>query len=105
MVDTDRLRGQQKLGRGRSGSTAIQSLPNGRELPEGGETQMLNELMTFVQSLTARLSLRDESGQALVEYGLLVGLIAVACIIAVTALGVDISGAFNTISGDLAGLA
>ena len=40
---------------------------------------MLNELMTLVQSLTARISLRDESGQALVEYGLLVGLIAVAC--------------------------
>lgn len=82
------------------------------EMPLGGttcgkgvNTHMLNELLTFVQSLTARISLRNESGQALVEYGLLVGLIAVGCIVAVTALGVDIAAAFTTISGDLAGLA
>ena len=40
---------------------------------------MLNSFMSLVQSLLVRVSMtRNESGQALVEYGLLVGLIAVA---------------------------
>jgi pilus assembly protein Flp/PilA len=68
---------------------------------EGGETFMLTGLMTFMQSLMARVSLRDESGQALVEYGLLVGLIAVVCIGAITLLGTQINGFFNTITGAL----
>jgi pilus assembly protein Flp/PilA len=51
--------------------------------------------MDLVHSLIARL--RDESGQALVEYGMLVALIAVICIGAVTALGLDVQGAFNSI--------
>lgn len=56
---------------------------------------MLTSLMSLVQSLTARL--RDESGQALVEYGLLVGLIAVVCVAAVTAIGLAIAGDLNSI--------
>ena len=70
-------------------------------LAEGGETFMLNGLMSLVQSLVARVSLRDENGQALVEYGLLVGLIAVVCITAITLLGTQIQGFFNTITGAL----
>ena len=42
---------------------------------------------------------RDEDGQALAEYGLLVGLIAVVCVIAVTLLGNNIAAAFNNIAG------
>jgi pilus assembly protein Flp/PilA len=45
---------------------------------------------------------RDEKGAALVEYGMLVGLIAVICVAAVTLLGTDVSGAFSTIASDLA---
>jgi len=45
---------------------------------------------------------RDEEGAALVEYGMLVGLIAIICVVAVTTLGTDISGAFSTIASDLA---
>jgi pilus assembly protein Flp/PilA len=44
---------------------------------------------------------RDESGAALVEYGILVGLIAVVCIAAVTLLGTTIQQVFTTINLDL----
>ena len=47
---------------------------------------------------------RDEEGAALVEYGLLVGLIAVVCITAVTTVGTDISNLFAAISTDLANI-
>jgi pilus assembly protein Flp/PilA len=47
---------------------------------------------------------KDESGAALVEYGILVGLIAVVCIGAVTTLGLTISGVFGTINADLGGV-
>ena len=40
---------------------------------------------------------KKEEGASLVEYGLLVGLIAVVCIAAVTALGTTISGYFRDI--------
>ena len=48
----------------------------------------------------ARL-VKDESGAALVEYGILVGLIAVVCIGAVGTLGTTINGVFTTINANL----
>jgi pilus assembly protein Flp/PilA len=81
--------------------TAMNQARRAMMLAEGGETFMLNGLMSLVQSLVARVSLRDENGQALVEYGLLVGLIAVVCITAITLLGTQIEGFFNTITGAL----
>jgi len=44
---------------------------------------------------------REEEGAALVEYGLLVGLIAVVVVGAVTTLGTTLLGYFNTINGAL----
>jgi pilus assembly protein Flp/PilA len=44
---------------------------------------------------------KDEDGAALVEYGLLVGLIAVVCITAVTLLGTQINEVFTNITADL----
>ena len=41
---------------------------------------------------------RDEQGAALAEYGLLVALIAVICVVAITALGTNISTAFSKIA-------
>ena len=41
---------------------------------------------------------RDTKGAALVEYGMLVGLIAVICVVAVTTLGTEISTLFNNIA-------
>ncbi len=42
-----------------------------------------------------------EEGQALAEYGLLLALIAVACIIALTALGLALAGTLKSITGEL----
>ena len=41
---------------------------------------------------------KDESGAALVEYGILCGLIAVVCIAAVTLLGTTINTVLTTIN-------
>ncbi len=45
---------------------------------------------------------RDEDGAALVEYALLVGLIALAAIAAITLVGTDITAFFNAIAGKIA---
>jgi pilus assembly protein Flp/PilA len=47
---------------------------------------------------------RDEHGAAMVEYGLLVGLVALGVAAAATTLGTDISTLFTTIGTYLAGL-
>ncbi len=44
---------------------------------------------------------REEEGAALVEYGLLVGLIAVVCIAAVKGLGQEVSSMFSIVSTSL----
>jgi len=44
---------------------------------------------------------KDEEGASLVEYALLVGLIALACIVALTATGGSISSLFTRISSKL----
>ena len=48
---------------------------------------------------------KQEEGASLVEYGLLVGLIACVCIVAITATGTSISAVFTRISGKLANVA
>ena len=45
----------------------------------------------------------DEQGAALVEYALLIGLIAVVCIVAITQLGLAISGSLNSACTSLGG--
>jgi pilus assembly protein Flp/PilA len=47
---------------------------------------------------------RDDEGAALVEYGMLVGLIAVICVVAVTTLGTEVSTAFSKIAAALSGV-
>ena len=54
-----------------------------------------------MRNLITRFAKNDE-GAALVEYGMLVGLIAVVCILSVTALGARIALVFTTITADLA---
>ncbi|MDB5028806.1 MAG: Flp/Fap pilin component [Candidatus Eremiobacteraeota bacterium] len=41
--------------------------------------------------------LADESGQGLAEYGLILGLVAVLCIVAVTFLSTNIKGVLNNV--------
>jgi pilus assembly protein Flp/PilA len=47
---------------------------------------------------------RNEEGQDLLEYALLVGLIALVAVVAVTAAGRSINGIFGAIAGALAGI-
>lgn len=47
--------------------------------------------------------MRDESGQDLAEYAILIGLIALAVIVAVQLLGTTISNIFNAIATTLSG--
>jgi pilus assembly protein Flp/PilA len=44
---------------------------------------------------------RDEHGAALVEYGILVGLIAVLCIAAITVIGTQVSSFFSFVGSSL----
>lgn len=44
---------------------------------------------------------RDEEGQGLVEYGLIIALIALVVVVALTAVGTDVNGIFEDISAQL----
>lgn len=46
--------------------------------------------------------LQDESGQGLIEYALIAGLIGLVAVAAMTSVGTQITSAFNTISNKLA---
>jgi pilus assembly protein Flp/PilA len=48
--------------------------------------------------------LRDEDGQDLVEYALLIAFIALACIIGLMNLGTAINKTYNNISSSLSGV-
>jgi len=52
----------------------------------------------FVKGLLA-----DESGQGMVEYGLILALVAVVVIVALTALGDQVSEVFGDVVEDLGG--
>ncbi len=45
--------------------------------------------------------LRDEQGATMVEYGIMVALIAAICIAVVTTLGQNVSNAFSTVNASL----
>ena len=54
-------------------------------------------LYDAVCNLHARLYQKREEGATMVEYGLLVALIAVACVTILTTLGTDLSKLFTTV--------
>lgn len=60
-------------------------------------------LIATIQTLgfTMKDRLRNEKGATAVEYGIMVGLIAVVIIIAVTALGTNLTNLFTSISGKI----
>lgn len=62
---------------------------------------MKTQFRFLVSYLQARLN-TDERGAALVEYALLVALIAVVCIGALTVLGGGISDKFNEVNNEVA---
>ncbi len=45
--------------------------------------------------------MRDEQGATMVEYGLLVALIALVAIVGVTLLGTNLNSLFNTVAGSV----
>jgi pilus assembly protein Flp/PilA len=59
---------------------------------------MFNVLKTYLKSIP-----KTKKGQALVEYALIIGLVAVVLIAALTALGGGISEVFNDIQTKLRG--
>jgi pilus assembly protein Flp/PilA len=58
---------------------------------------MLSKINEALASLVSRLERED--GQALAEYGLLLALVVVVCVLAITALGLAISGILGSIVG------
>ena len=77
-------------------------------LSEGNKemTGLFVQAFVTVRSLHSTLleRARTERGASMVEYALLVGLIAVVCVVAVAALGSTISGLFNSANKCAAGL-
>ena len=63
---------------------------------------MLTEFDFIATYLRARFS-NSERGASLVEYALLVALIAVVCIAAVTLLGKNASNKFSQVGGSIGG--
>lgn len=57
-------------------------------------------MLSLYTNLMARLR-TEEKGATAVEYGIMVGLIAVVIIIAVSTLGTTLDGFFDTINGTL----
>jgi pilus assembly protein Flp/PilA len=50
---------------------------------------------------TVKTMLRDDSGATMVEYGLMIALVALVALTAVKLLGSNLSGLFNTVAGTL----
>jgi pilus assembly protein Flp/PilA len=50
---------------------------------------------------TLKSMIRDEEGATMVEYGLLIALIAMVALAAVTLLGHNLSSLFNTVAGTI----
>lgn len=53
--------------------------------------------MRIVEMILSKFERED--GQALAEYGLVLALIAIVCVIALTALGVAVSGVLGSVTG------
>ena len=61
-------------------------------------------MLFYVKELLSRITTRQEKGQTLIEYALLVLLIAVVVIVALTVLGPQIYAFYTIISLELVGL-
>ena len=67
-----------------------------------GEDALLYVTWTWMRAMTYDLGHRDE-GATMVEYGLMVALIAVVCIAIVTLVGLALKGKFETVNTNLGG--
>jgi Flp pilus assembly pilin Flp len=73
----------------------------GDELPEGGVNGMLSIISAGVTYLRTRFA--REEGAVATEYGLLLVLVALAIVLAATALGFALDAVFTEATGDLEG--
>ncbi len=55
----------------------------------------------LIERAQARLTVRDEEGQGMVEYGLIIALVAIVVIAALLILGPKISNIFNSAGNSL----
>jgi pilus assembly protein Flp/PilA len=64
----------------------------------------LQIVTNFMHSLFARIqNAKEEAGQTLVEYGLILALISIVAIAALTLIGGNVTAVFNDIAGELGG--
>jgi pilus assembly protein Flp/PilA len=50
---------------------------------------------------SAKRFMSDDSGATMVEYALMVALVAAVCVVAVTALGTALTGQFTSVAGSV----
>jgi len=74
--------------------------PTGEREVTAKVLEFYTNLQTFVASIRERL-VRDEQGQTMAEYGVVLGVITVLCIVAFTALSGAISGAVDAVTAIL----
>lgn len=55
----------------------------------------------YLTNLWILCTMKKEKGQAMVEYGLIIALVAIVVIVAIAALGGNLQGIFNSIAGKL----
>jgi pilus assembly protein Flp/PilA len=70
--------------------------PTGQVLPSPSYFNSEKDVLVM-RSLVTRF-VKNEEGAALVEYGMLVGLIAVACAVAIQLLGAQINALFTAVT-------
>ena len=58
-------------------------------------------LKALTELHTRLMSVRDEAGQAMVEYGILLALISVAALVFIPGVGDAVSNAFSTVSAKI----
>jgi pilus assembly protein Flp/PilA len=62
----------------------------------------LQFITNFMHNLLARIQdAREESGQTLVEYGLILALISIVAIAALTLIGDEVTAVFNSVGNTL----
>ena len=61
----------------------------------------MNQLHGRLCNLISTLHGQKEEGASIVEYGLLIGLIAIACMTILGTLGLDLSAMFGTVDTDI----